>query len=86
MIRIEDSVIYQDVIEKGMKKGIEKGMEKGKSQGKIEILMRQLKKKFKIFPSSYEAKLFGAKEETIDKIAEDIFDIAEVKDLDKYLQ
>ena len=82
MIRIEDSVIYQDVIEKGM----EKGMEKGKSQGKIEILMRLLKRKFEKFPSSYEIKLSGAEEETIDKIAEDIFDIAEIEDLDRYLQ
>ena len=85
MIRIEDSVIYQDVIEKGIKKGIEQGMEKGKSQGKIEILMRQLKRKFKTFPVSYEAKLADVKEETIDKIAEDIFDIVKIEDLDKYL-
>jgi len=51
MIRIEDSVIYQDVIENGIKQGIEKGIKKGKSQGKIEILMRQLKRKFKTFPA-----------------------------------
>ena len=80
MIRIEDSVIYQDVIEKGM----EKGMEKGISQGKIELIARQLKKKFKTLPKSYQEKLSQATEETVDKIAEDIFDIEDLKDLDKY--
>lgn len=59
-----------------------KGMEKGISQGKIELIARQLKKKFKTLPKSYEEKLSQATEETVDKIAEDIFDI---EDLDKYL-
>jgi len=81
MLRIEDSVIYQDIIEKGKKEGIEKG----KGQGKVEIVIRLLKRKFKALPSSYEEKLSEVKEDTIDKIAEDIFDIEDIKDLDKYL-
>jgi predicted transposase YdaD len=48
MLRLEDSVIYRDIIEKGMKEGLEKG----KEQGKIEVVMRLLKKKFKDVPKS----------------------------------
>ena len=82
MWRIEDSVVYQDVMEKG----IEKGMEKGKGQGKVELLMLLLKRKFKTFPNVYEIKLQDAKEDIVDRIAEDIFDIDKVEDLNKYLQ
>ena len=74
MWRIEDSVVYQDV------------MEKGKGQGKVELLMLKLKRKFKTFPNVYEIKLQDAKEDIVDKIAENIFDIDKVEDLNKYLQ
>ncbi len=63
---------------------MEKGMEKGKGQGKIEILTSLLKKKLNALPRYYEEKLFQSTEEVIAKIAEDIFDIKDVKDLDTY--
>lgn len=96
MLRIEDSVIYQDVIakgmekgvkegiEKGVKEGIEKGMEKGKSKGKAEVIIKLLKKKFNTLPAAYEEKLLKAKEQIIDNITEDMFDIEKIEDLDKY--
>lgn len=92
MLRIEDSVIYQDVIAKGMEKGvkegiekgIEKGMEKGKSKGKAEVIIKLLKKKFNTLPAAYEEKLLKAKEQIIDNITEDMFDIDKIEDLDKY--
>ena len=37
-------------------------------------------------PRLYEEKLSEVKEDTIERIAEDIFEIEDVKDLDKYLQ
>jgi predicted transposase YdaD len=88
MLRIEDSVIYQDVIAKGMEKGVkegmEKGMEKGKSKGKAEVIIKLLKKKFNTLPAAYEEKLLKAKEQIIDNITEDMFDIDKIEDLDKY--
>lgn len=43
------------------------------------------KKKLNNLPRFYEERLSNAKEETLDRIAEDIFDIEDIKDLDKYL-
>ena len=63
---------------------MEKGIEQGKGQGKIEIVTSLLKKKLNALPKHYEEKLSQAKKEIIDKIAEAIFDIRDVKDLDKY--
>lgn len=85
-LRIEDSVIYQDVIAKGMQKGVKKGLKEGKSKGKVELILKLLKKKFENLSKTYEDKLLKASEETIDKIAEDIFDIEKIEDLDTYFK
>ena len=49
-------------------------------------LFEILKRKFKTFPNVYEIKLQDAKEDIVDRIAENIFDIDKVEDLNKYLQ
>lgn len=72
-------------MEKGMKEGIEKGMKKGRAEGKIKLVIKLLKKRFPEMPRVYEEKLLNAKIEVIESIAEDIFDINDIKDLDKYL-
>lgn len=71
--------------EKGMLKGIEKGMQKGREEGKIEILFRQLTKKFKSIPRSYKERLLQLDGIQVEFILDDIFEIHELKDLDKYL-
>ena len=59
-------------------------IEEGRLEGKINTLIKLLKKKFKDFPEEYIQKLSKSTDETLDKIAEDIFDIENINDLDKY--
>ena len=53
-------------------------------EGKVELLIKQLIKKFKIIPDQYKEKLKSLSEENIDLIATEIFDMKSIVDLKKY--
>jgi hypothetical protein len=56
----------------------------GKSEGKAEILIKLLNKKFKKLSQEYEEKIKNLPSEKIELIANDIFDLEKVEDLEKY--
>ena len=53
-------------------------------EGKVELLIKQLIKKFKIIPDEYKDKLKSLSEENIELIATEIFDMKSIEDLKKY--
>ncbi|MGL5149831.1 MAG: Rpn family recombination-promoting nuclease/putative transposase [Clostridium sp.] len=60
-------------------------LENGERKGELNMLLRVLHKKFKDLPQSYVKKINKASSDTITQIGEDIFDIINIEDLDKYL-
>lgn len=62
----------------------EDGLKEGMKEGKSEILIKLLIKKFKVLPEDYKTKLKCLPEETIDIIATEIFDLNNLKELEKY--
>ncbi|AKN29983.1 hypothetical protein Ccar_03700 [Clostridium carboxidivorans P7] len=72
------------ILEDGMAKGIEKGMEKGRAEGKLELLLKQLTKKFKKIPEEYRKKIKELSDETLEIIGLEIFDMKDIKELEKY--
>lgn len=62
----------------------EDGIKEGLKEGKADILIKLLIKKFNILPEEYKKKLKSLPEETIDIIATEIFDLQELKELEKY--
>lgn len=65
-------------------KGLERLKEEGANEKAIEIVIKQLTKKFKLLPKEYEEKIKTLPEEVIDNIAFDIFNIESIEDLKKY--
>jgi len=57
-----------------------------KKDGKADLLIKQLIKKFKIFPDEYRKKLEDMSEETIEVIGVAIFDMESIEELKKYFQ
>lgn len=53
-------------------------------EGKVELLIKQLIKKFKVIPDEYKDKLKSLSEENIELIATEIFDMKSIEDLKKY--
>ncbi|WP_246517523.1 DUF4351 domain-containing protein [Clostridium aciditolerans] len=64
--------------------GMAKGMEKGRAEGKVELLLKQLTKKFKKIPEEYKKKIKELPDETLEIIGLEIFDIEDIKELEKY--
>ena len=62
----------------------EEGMEEGIEKGKVDLLIRQLIKKFKIVPEDYEKQLMMLPQETIEIIGTEIFDMESIEELKKY--
>ncbi|NPV54439.1 MAG: DUF4351 domain-containing protein [Firmicutes bacterium] len=85
MFDIRQSAGYQLIKEEGIQEGIEKGIEKGKREALSEITLRQLRKKFKKLPTEYLEKIKSQDVLTLETIAENIFEIEKLEDLDQYL-
>lgn len=62
----------------------EEGRQEGRWEGKIDLLIKQLIKKFKIVPEEYKKKLMTLPKETIEVIGTEIFDMESVDELKKY--
>jgi len=55
----------QKGIQKGMQKGMEKGIQKGMQKGAVQLLLRQLEKKFGTIPNKFILQLQQANEEQV---------------------
>ncbi|MDI3480740.1 MAG: hypothetical protein PWQ97_395 [Tepidanaerobacteraceae bacterium] len=77
---------FEEGLEKGLEKGVEKGIEKGIGKGMAETIIRQLYKKLGELPSEYKARILGQARPTLELIAENIFDIESLSDLDRFLK
>ncbi|SFB10275.1 protein of unknown function [Clostridium frigidicarnis] len=69
-----------------MKKALSKVLTQGKNLGKAELLIKQLRKKFKSLPKDYEDKIITLPENILEIIAEEIFGMDNVEDLEKYFK
>ncbi|MBE0068295.1 DUF4351 domain-containing protein, partial [Thermoanaerobacterium thermosaccharolyticum] len=71
--------------EEELKKSMEKGMEKGIEKGMENLVIRLLKKKFSDIPEKYIKLIEDADEKTLFQIADNIFEINKIEDLEKYI-
>ncbi|MDD4570659.1 MAG: DUF4351 domain-containing protein [Tepidanaerobacteraceae bacterium] len=71
--------------EAGIKEGREAGIKEGKEVGIAETVLRLLSKKLGEVPEKYASKLMAQDKQTLERIADSIFDIESIKDLDKFL-
>ena len=72
------------ILEDGIAKGMEKGMEKGRKKGKAQLLLKLLTKKFNKIPNEYKNKIMELPDETIEIIGLELFDMKEVKGIEKF--
>lgn len=77
-------MIREEGLQEGLHEGLQEGLQKGKIEGKSDILIKQLLKKFKKVPKEYIDKIRTLPIDTIDILALEIFDMDDIKDLEKY--
>jgi len=71
--------------EKGREEGIAQGIAQGITAGQVNLLLKQIKKRFGELPAEVEAKIRVLNSEEIEKIGEALFDLASIDDLKKLL-
>jgi len=60
-------------------------MREGIREGIVEIIFRQLKKKFGDVPQDYRLKIKSLDKESLTELSENILDIKSLDDIDKFL-
>jgi len=74
--------LYDPEVER---KGMEKGMVKGAQGALASNTVKLLKKKLKVLPKDIEESILALDIEKLDQINDDIFDIEDVSQLNKYI-
>ncbi|AEF17829.1 hypothetical protein Thexy_1809 [Thermoanaerobacterium xylanolyticum LX-11] len=77
-------IYTEEELKKSMEKSMEKGIEKGIEKGMENLVIRLLKKKFDDVPEKYLRLIEDADEKTLLQIADNIFEINKIEDLEKY--
>ena len=62
----------------------EKGRQEGRKEGRAQLLLKLLTKKFNEIPEEYKNKIMELPDETIEIIGLEIFDIEDIKEVEKY--
>lgn len=95
---LKESVIYQDIIEQGLKRGMQQGMQQGIQQGmqqglvqgihvgKAEMLINILKHRFQDFSSEDERHIASLNSMQLDSLSLAVLDFHQLSDLQIWLE
>ncbi|RKL62647.1 DUF4351 domain-containing protein [Thermoanaerobacteraceae bacterium SP2] len=78
-------IIDPEIYKRGLKEGLEKGIEKGIGKGIAETITKLLCKKLGELPKEYKERILAQDRSTLELIAENIFGIESLDDIDKFL-
>lgn len=74
---MEESWVYQDILQKGE--------QKGKRREAIELILRMLKRRFGNIPARIEQQLPNLGLTQLEDLAEELLDFSQIDDLVKYM-
>ncbi|PSF33051.1 hypothetical protein C7H19_20855 [Aphanothece hegewaldii CCALA 016] len=86
---MQESVIYNSILEKGLQKGFQQGMQQGVQQGiqqgEVNLLLRQLKRRFPDLTEAVEERIKQLSIEQIEALSDAFFEFQETADLVQWL-
>ncbi|WP_254567956.1 DUF4351 domain-containing protein, partial [Oscillatoria sp. HE19RPO] len=83
---MQESVIYQDILQKGLAKGLEQGLNQGKKQEAIAMIMRPITRRFGSLEPEIRDRIDALTTAQLEDLSEALFDFTEVTDLVTWLQ
>ena len=78
---MQESVIYQDILQKGL----QQGEERGKKQEALQLILRQLKRRFASIEPEIEQQIRTLSIAQLEDLAEALLDFSSQSDLVNYL-
>jgi predicted transposase YdaD len=82
---MRESVIYQDILQKGEEKGRKEGEKRGEQQGEQRTIIRQLNRRFGELDSSLVDRIKTLNIEKLDNLADALLDFSNIKNLVNWL-
>jgi predicted transposase YdaD len=82
---MKESVIYQDILQKGEEIGKKEGNKEGEKNEAFRLVSRQLNRKFGAIDTSILERLQGLTTEQLEELAEDFLDFSNIYDLEAWL-
>lgn len=82
---MQESVIYQDILQKGLQQGLQQGEERGKKQEALELILRQLTRRFGAIEPQIQQQIRSLSITQLEELAEALLDFSSPSDLVNYL-
>ncbi|MEH2144319.1 DUF4351 domain-containing protein [Nostoc sp.] len=82
---MQESVIYQDILQKGLQQGLQQGEERGKKQEALQLIMRQLTRRFGAIEPEMQQQIRTLSISQLEELAEALLDFSSQNDLVNYL-
>jgi predicted transposase/invertase (TIGR01784 family) len=82
---MQESVIYQDILQKGLQQGLQQGEERGKKQEALQLILRQLIRRFGAIEPETEQQIRALAIAQLEELAEALLDFTSQSDLVNYL-
>ncbi|EGJ29789.1 hypothetical protein LYNGBM3L_59880 [Moorena producens 3L] len=82
---MEESVTYQDIIQKGVQKGLQQGLQRGKQQEAVLIVMRQLTLRLGLIDPGLQQRIEGLSITRLEELSEALLDFETATDLAVWL-
>jgi predicted transposase/invertase (TIGR01784 family) len=82
---MQESVIYQDILQKGLQQGLQQGEERGKKQEAIELILRLLTRRIGNVQPEIEQQIRSLAITQLEDLAEALLDLTSQGDLVNYL-
>ncbi|WP_254568963.1 DUF4351 domain-containing protein, partial [Oscillatoria sp. HE19RPO] len=83
---MQESVIYQDILQKGLAKGLEQGLNQGKKQEAIALIQGMLNRRFGSLETNVQKRFESLTLTELEELSLALFDLTEVADLVTWLQ
>ncbi|MHC5824551.1 MAG: Rpn family recombination-promoting nuclease/putative transposase, partial [Nostoc sp.] len=82
---MQESVIYQDILQKGLQQGLQQGEERGKKQEALQLIMRLFTRRFTAIEPEIEQQIRTLSIAQLEDLAEALLDFSSQSDLVNYL-
>jgi predicted transposase YdaD len=82
---MQESVVYQDILQKGIAQGLEQGLEQGEKQGEVAVILRQLHRFCGLLNLEIKSRIQSLSKPQLEELSEALLDFTNLADLQQWL-
>ena len=83
---LEESVVYQEILQRGVQQGVQQGLEQGERRGEQKIVLRQLNRRFGLLPTPLEQRITKLSLARLEALSDALMELENLEDLRNWLK